>query len=306
MKVLNLAHPEKSEIQFKISRFPDGQQSITLENKGFAFKDTLKRVVIKSRFNSFRDLELIIAANQTLRQLGSIHVELYVPYFLGARSDRRFEENSVNYLKNVVCPIINLQKFNKVTVLDPHSDVLEACLDNFEKFTNVGVVQFAIVDYFANVIKLPKSDYTNVELVSPDAGALKKVYHAAESLGFNKDILIASKHRDITTGKITHTEVPNLGEDADSKAYFILDDICDGGRTFTELAKAIRLQRPKDKFNDKIFLVVTHGLFSAGLKPLNEAFDGIYTTDSIHATDNAGFSLANDNEMHKLKVQSIF
>ena len=305
MKILNLAQPEKSEIQFKISRFPDGQQSITLENKGYAFRDTLKNVTIKSRFNSFRDLEIIIAANQTLRQLGAEYVELYVPYFLGARSDRRFEENSVNYLKNVVCPIINLQKFNRVTVVDPHSDVLEACLDNFEKFTNVGVVQFALVDYFANILKIEKSNYTDVELVSPDAGALKKVYHAAEAMSFNKDILIASKHRDIKTGKITHTEVPNL-TGTESKAYFILDDICDGGRTFIELAKAIRLQRPKGEFNDKIFLVVTHGLFSAGLKPLNDAFDGIYTTDSINAIDNAGFSLANDNEMHKLKIQSLF
>jgi len=305
MKTLNLAQPEKTEIQFQISRFPDGQQSISLNGNENLFNEKTETVVIKSRFNSFRDLELIILANQILKQLGISHVELYVPYFLGARSDRRFEQYSINYLKTVICPIINLQKFNKVIVMDPHSDVLEACLDNFESVPNFGIVQFALVDYFVTVLKIPNADYTNVEFVSPDAGSLKKVYAVAENMGFQKDIIIASKHRDITTGNITHTEVSNIPEGND-KSFFIFDDICDGGRTFIELAKAIRLQRPKADFNDKIYLVITHGIFSAGLKSLNEVFDGIYTTDSINAINNAGFSLANDNEMYKLKIQSIF
>jgi ribose-phosphate pyrophosphokinase len=62
----------------------------------------------------------------------------------------------------------------------------------------------------------------------------------------------------------------------------IVDDICDGGRTFIKLAKAIQNQRP----NAKIYLVVTHGIFSAGFDELSKWFEGIYTTDSYKHIDN--------------------
>jgi ribose-phosphate pyrophosphokinase len=67
--------------------------------------------------------------------------------------------------------------------------------------------------------------------------------------------------------------------------YVIIDDICDGGRTFVELAKAIKDGRP----TAKIYLVVTHGIFSAGYDQLGEYFEKIYTTNSYKdiATDQS-------------------
>jgi ribose-phosphate pyrophosphokinase len=58
--------------------------------------------------------------------------------------------------------------------------------------------------------------------------------------------------------------------------YVIIDDICDGGRTFIELAKAIKEQRE----GVEIYLVVTHGIFSAGFTELTKYFNGIFCTDS--------------------------
>jgi ribose-phosphate pyrophosphokinase len=220
--------------------------------------------------------------------MGIPNVDLVVPYFLGARSDRKFTEGTSNYLKTVVCPIINSQNFNQVVVLDPHSDVLEACLNNFIKIDNVQVVAFA----------LEKIGKENVVLVSPDAGALKKVYHVAESLEL-EDIVIASKHRDVKTGKITHTEVPGLEKYDENHKFVIVDDICDGGRTFTELAKAIR----KHNALSEIYLIVTHGIFSAGMAPLNEAFTGIFTTNSIRPENDEIFNSENDTT--HLFIQSI-
>jgi ribose-phosphate pyrophosphokinase len=282
MKLLSLSNPEKSDIQFKVSKFPDGQQSVSIETDSLVANGmylTDDHIVIESRFNSFRDLELIISANQAIREMGIPNVDLVVPYFLGARSDRKFTEGTSNYLKTVVCPIINSQNFNQVVVLDPHSDVLEACLNNFIKIDNVQVVAFA----------LEKIGKENVVLVSPDAGALKKVYHVAESLEL-EDIVIASKHRDVKTGKITHTEVPGLEKYDENHKFVIVDDICDGGRTFTELAKEIR----KHNALSEIYLIVTHGIFSAGMAPLNEAFTGIFTTNSIRPENDEIFNTEND------------
>ena len=264
----NLVNPNDSDVTFKISKFPDGQQTIDIQSSQMYIKGL--DVKIYARMDTFRDLELIIAANQALRGMAVGSVSLYVPYFLGARSDRKFQEGGVNYLKHVICPVINSQKFDCVITLDPHSDVLEACLDNFEKIDNHTIVKYALTDIDNKV-----DAQDRIVLVSPDGGALKKIYGVAERFQIH-NIITATKHRDIRTGKITHTEVPTLDQHKDLK-YVIVDDICDGGRTFTELAKALKGSRP----TAKIYLVVTHGIFSAGFNELSKYFEKIYTTNSV-------------------------
>jgi len=270
---LNLAYPEASDISFKVSKFPDGQQSITI-----APIRTNVTIQIRSKLNSFKDLELIICANKALRnEECSDKISLYVPYFLGARSDRKFETGGTNYLKDVICPLINGQNFDRVTVIDPHSDVTEALLNNFYKKDNVDLVNWALRDI----------NSTNYLLVSPDAGALKKVFNVAEKINYKKDIIIASKHRDVS-GKITHTEVPFSVNDA-GKDMIIIDDICDGGRTFIEIAKTIKNKQMLSSatpIHGKIYLIVTHGIFSAGYDELANYFDTIYCTNSIQDIDN--------------------
>jgi ribose-phosphate pyrophosphokinase len=272
IKELSLACPEKSDIKFKVSKFPDGQQTVDIETKGLFLQG--HDIKISSRIRTFRDLELIIATNQALREMAVASVSLYVPYFMGSRSDRKFQEGGVNYLKHVICPIINSQNFNTVLTLDPHSDVLEACLNNYEKVNNFALVKYALTD-----IDNRNGAQDRICLVSPDGGALKKIYDVAEEFKIS-NIVTAMKHRDIRTGKITHTEVPNLEgniSDEDLK-YVIVDDICDGGRTFIELAKVIKTQRP----DSSIYLIVTHGIFSSGLVELDKYFTKIYTTNSHH------------------------
>lgn len=271
--ILNLVDQEKSKIKYKISKFPDGQQTIDLVDF-FIGEYMGASVQIKSRLNSFKDLELIICANQILKNLGVSRVHLYVPYFLGARSDRRFQEGGVNYLKQVICPIINNQDFASVAVMDPHSDVLEACLNNFRKENNFELVKNALLD-------LVRVDSDEVVLVSPDAGAYKKVYDVAKEFNVEK-IITATKVRDLVTGNILRTEIPVLDQH-NNLMYLIVDDICDGGRTFLELAKVIKEGRP----TAKVYLIVTHGIFSAGFNGLMNEIDGIYTTNSVQDVDVA-------------------
>jgi ribose-phosphate pyrophosphokinase len=269
-KTLNLTYPENSQIDFMINRFPDGQQSVTLEiNMSHLTAVHSGGVQIKSRLNNFRDLELIVCATAALRNTGIKNIQLYTPYFMGARSDRRFTEGDANYLKQVICPIINSQKFESVTILDPHSDVLEACLDNFVKINNHDIVKQALT-----AIDNKNDAQDRIVLVSPDAGAYKKIFDVAQKFGINK-IITATKVRDVRTGKILHTEIPTLDQHEDLQ-YVIIDDICDGGRTFLELAKAIHDSRP----TAKVYLVVTHGIFSNGFLELSREIEKIYCSNS--------------------------
>jgi ribose-phosphate pyrophosphokinase len=154
-------------------------------------------------------------------------------------------------------------------VIDPHSDVLEACLDNYKKENNFNLVKFALSN-----IDNKDNARDRICLVSPDAGAYKKIFDVAKFYKI-ENIITATKVRDMKTGNILHTEIPVLDQH-NNLTYVIIDDICDGGRTFVELAKVIKAGRP----TAKVYLVVTHGIFSAGFKTLNEYIDGIYCTNS--------------------------
>jgi ribose-phosphate pyrophosphokinase len=281
-ETLNLVNPDDVlSCKYEISKFPDGQQSVKIVehqyNTFLSLRDRTNSITIKSRLNTFQDLELIICANQALKEIGVKSVKLFIPYCIGGRSDRKFQEGGINYIKTVIAPILNSQNFDEVRIMDPHSDVLEACINNFIKIDNNHLVKFAL----DNIVK-DGGTQDNICLVSPDAGAYKKIFDVATWFGI-KEIITASKVRDISTGKILRTEVPSIEKYDDGMRYVIVDDICDGGRTFIELAKVIKEQKP----NSKIYLVVTHGIFSAGFGELNNYFERIYTTNSIKEHDNS-------------------
>ena len=282
---LNLVNLETSDIKYKISKFPDGQQTVDLLNNPYGTP-----ILIKTRLNSFSDLEILICATQAIRNFSISSISLYVPYFLGSRSDRKFADGGINYLKQVICPIINSLDFKSVTVMDPHSDVLEACLNNFNKINNFGLVD----DALSYIIGEGEED--QIILVSPDAGAYKKVFDVAKEFNIEK-IITATKVRDMKTGNILHTEIPVLDQHNNLK-YIIIDDICDGGRTFVELAKAIKAGRP----TAKIYLIVTHGIFSSGYSQLGEYFEQIYTTNSYKEIKEVEF---HGSELLPTKVKQL-
>ena len=266
MKELRLSNLDLSDIKFKVSKFPDGQQTIELLDYNYC--NNSEKVIIITRISSFIDLELIICATQALKNIGFFHIELSIAYFLGARSDRQFVDGGINYLKQVICPIINSQGYEKVYVFDPHSDVIEACVNNIQKNNNHNLVRLSI-DY----IKGKSGKNKDLLVVAPDAGAIKKTYEVCKKLEL-QNVIIASKIREMISGNIVKTEIPKI--DNNIKKIIIIDDICDGGRTFVNLAKEIKKQTDKP-----IYLIVSHGIFSAGFDELLSVIDEIYTTNSF-------------------------
>ena len=283
MKTLNLVYPEKSDIKWKLSKFPDGQQNVTIETKEYLlnkYTGCYEDIKITSRLNNWLDLELIICAVKSLQSLGHKMIHLYTPYIIGARSDRKFSEGGNNYLKDVICPILNSLELESITCIDPHSHVLEACLKRFRKESNIKLIELALNDGILGQGKVKKEggiNWINENiLVSPDAGASHKIYKLAEQIGYKGDVITCSKERD-ENGKLTKTVVPTTYNQLANKDIIILDDICDGGNTFINIAKEI------SKFMDddaKLYLIVTHGIFSKGFNELADYFDKIYCTNS--------------------------
>ena len=298
MKTINLVNKDKSDIKYDISRFPDGQQDIVLNDlikqdpktdeyyPTGIFSDLVEDgVLIMSRFNSFRDLELIIATVNALRHLEvlldyKIDIHLYIPYLLGARSDRMFVEGGTSYLVDVVAPILNSLNFKSIRVLDVHSDVASACIKNLITVDNRSLVTFVLDD----LTEKNNGYYSQPVVVSPDGGSLKKIYKVTKKVGFAGEIITCSKYRD-TDGNLSNTYVP-YKEEYDEKDLIIIDDICDGGRTFINIIKEVKKNKPERK--GKNYLVITHGIFSAGFEELKKYFDGIYCTNSVKDVNESG------------------
>jgi ribose-phosphate pyrophosphokinase len=302
MKTLNLVYPEKSDIKFKISKFPSGQQNLVIlttakyEGIYIVAQDS---VTIKSRLNNWLDLELITCAVASLRELGVEEIHLYVP-FIDGRQDRKFEEGGNNYLRDVLAPVINSLGFKTITSIDPHSYVTEGVINNFKSLSNLDLVKWVMMNE-----PFCSKSLDDIILVSPDNGASHKIYKLSEQIGFKGDIITCSKERD-NEGKLTKVNVPLSSFKHANKDFIICDDICDGGATFINIAKEIK--NHPDCRKGKIYLVISHGIFSAGFEELSKYFDGVYSTNSykdINYLDNTPWQLDNKTK-EKFKQLNVF
>lgn len=211
---------------------------------------------------------------------------LTLPYLPYARQDRVCDEGEALSIK-VFANLINSLNFDEVKVYDAHSDVGPALINNCFNVPVEDIIQ----THLSSVI-LGKETKKDICLISPDAGANKKVQKVSQALG-GIPIIKADKIRSVKTGDITHTEV--YCDDLDGKECFIVDDIADGGRTFLELAKKL-----KEKNAGKISLYVTHGIFSKGLGVFDGLIDEIYTTDSFNSDGN--ISISEKEKLHIIKL----
>src|ERR1700761_2355967 len=263
MNTFDLIYPEQSEISYKSMIFPDGQPHIKINVQQVEALDKKAPLRIFTRLNNANDLLLTLLVKNTLDYLEFEHVELHVSYLLAARMDRVMLDGEPFSLK-VVAAILNQGQFKKVLIFDPHSEVSTALIDRSYAVTNHVFVRDALGDYTGS------HPGGTPCLVSPDAGALKKIHKLAQFLGI-ENVVECMKERDVRTGALTNFKAMTDG--LNGQTCFIIDDICDGGGTFAGTAKML-----KEKGAAKVVLIVSHGIFSRG--PVIEHVDAIYTTDS--------------------------
>jgi ribose-phosphate pyrophosphokinase len=209
---------------------------------------------------------MILLVKNVLDQLGFKKTELKISYLLAARMDRIMLPGEPFSLQ-VVANLINQGGFDKVSIFDPHSAVTTNLINNATGINNHQFVN-DVLKHYKN--KYPNDGINTFNLVSPDAGALKKIHQIAAATG-GIPVVECGKKRDLTTGHLTGFTV--FAENLEGRICFIIDDICDGGGTFIGIAKALKKLGAK-----KIILAVSHGIFSKGF-PLDNV-DEIYCTDS--------------------------
>lgn len=269
---LNLANPEKSDLKFHVNKYPDGQRDMILTDVDSIenLKDIKLPVVIKSRFNSAEDLNIIKCAKACLNRLKIKEVHLYIPYLLGARADRKFVVGGCSYLVDVIAPDLNALGFESITVLDVHSEVSPAAIPNIENVSVLPELTKLALE------EVNGDDCEKSYIISPDAGASKRTFETAKQItGYDFSIVECAKHRDLATGKILETIVPiDSFKHADE---IITDDICSKGGTFMGIASKLAEKQAGD-----IYLVVAHYEGTADIEQLKASgIKKIFTTNSV-------------------------
>lgn len=184
------------------------------------------------------------------------HVKLNIRYLPYARQDKPIGNNAT-FALHTFAHILNSLKFNEVWIFDPHSDEAKIAINNVFVIDPRNEINYALVQ-------------TQSYQCFPDKGAAKRYAHLNEQLC---GVVVCEKVRDQLTGDITGFKTNDtIVKDA---SYLIVDDICDGGRTFIEAAKVLY-----DGGASDVHLYVSHGIFSKGTQILrNAGIKRIFTKD---------------------------
>ena len=106
-----------------LGNFPDGTMLIKQE------APESNGITLEWFYENDRELVALIFLANHLKAHGKENINLYMPYIPNARQDRVKSGEDVFTLK-YFADIINGLGFKTVTVLDPHSSVSEALIDN--------------------------------------------------------------------------------------------------------------------------------------------------------------------------------
>lgn len=230
--------------ELNMFKFSGGETQVSFKNPSTSNEECAVSIFALITDGDIMPLALIVDAIR--RSIKDPIITLHMPYLPYARQDRVMNHGEALAIK-VFTDLLNSLKLYSVKIDDCHSDVGTALINNV--INNTYLDQPHLLGNFD-------------ALVAPDAGALKKTFKHAKTLGIS-EVIRADKTRDVQTGAITGTEVYG---NVQGKSVLIIDDICDGGRTFIELGKVLKANGAK-----RVTLYVTHGIFSHGKR----VFDGI-------------------------------
>ena len=221
--------------------------------------------------NSDDIMELLLTVN-ALKHEGITDIDLNIFYLPYARQDRVCAKGEA-YSLEVIVQILDTLNISPIRIWDLHNSALTFHL---LADSNSYIREIEQDDIFSRFKILDDFDLNNLILCAPDAGASLKVSQIAERFKLGNPIHFV-KIRSMDDGSIIDLKLKPNSRDVDSWNILVIDDICDGGQTFIEVAKVL-----KKLGAAKLFLYVTHAIFSKGLDELYKQYDHIYCHHVLH------------------------
>lgn len=202
------------------------------------------------------------------------HVDICYLGFARQDKEKNVIKNGIRMNEIILSSVVTQTIFSfipsdtTVSILDPHGHteniLTQACAMGVDCVIREPINLFGAKYYIPTI-------------VFPDEGAEKRYKHlfVGHTMTFHK------KRGD--DGKIIEYGIKEGVDFYPKNDILVFDDICDGGATFIEVAKKLK----EMGHTGKLYLQVTHGLFSKGKQELLKYYDEIrtMTTSPYHHID---------------------
>lgn len=262
--------------------FPDGSLCLLDLNNSLLYPN--KNYEIVWLYEGDYEIFMLICIVKHLRSkmYNNVSFNLTMPYVVNSRLDRTHSDNEVFTLK-YFAEIINDLKFNKVVIVDPHSIVSEALIDNVCVLRPSSIIS-NVIDTMCSLNEFKRE----LVIYFPDDGAYKRYKDMPCFKDFN--CIYGKKERDWETGKILGIEIydkngSKLTNELENCNVLMVDDIISYGGTLAYSADKL-----KEMGAAHISAYATHVENSVLdeekgtlLKRYNDKIiDTVYTTNSIY------------------------
>jgi ribose-phosphate pyrophosphokinase len=229
--------------EIDIGRFPDGTALIKYSPLPHQKVGYAKLSWYYENDSEFLSLMYLV---KHLRSNGVNDIYLYMPYIPNARQDRVKSPEDVFTLK-YFAELLNSLNLTRIEVLDPHSTVSEALINNLMVISPRPYIEHVIDKIMPNLRKIHEPN-CGLTMFYPDEGAMKR-YSGMSDLPYAFGI----KKRNWATGQIEGLEVAGAIDQIAGRDILIVDDICSRGGTFLHSAKKLKELGAND-----IYLFVSH------------------------------------------------
>ena len=254
--------------QVEFASFPNGEVRLPLHGGGY--RDNM----VRFQWDGDESLmELGMWKSMMDQRAPGNHLRLIIEYMPYSRMDRQTSDFfSLKYVAN----FINQMGWYEVVVVEPHSDVTCALLDNARQWL---VVPEVLVSRPINFDPLLPFDPEEDFIFFPDAGAAKR--YSSYFGGYK--VLVGSKRR-TESGVIDHYEINGLGLGVSLKNHrvIIVDDLCSYGGTFMHAAHAM----PEAAQIDLVVAHLESSVFEGSILTEYDALRRSHTIENIYATSS--------------------
>lgn len=273
--------------------FPDGTQMLLEFNPWFLIANPGTIINITWKYETDEELLTLIYVKRHIdnNKAGvKPEINLYMPYIPNARMDRIKHDSEIFTLK-YFCEVINSLNFDKVYVLDAHSNVSVGLLNNCVNQSPEEAISYAMrcASRLSDMDTVKCID-AGLVIYFPDEGAYKR--YSGYNIFEGHEIIVGRKNRDWKTGKILGLEVcdrngKELGKDfLHGLTVLMVDDIISYGGTMAYSAEKL-----KELGAGKIYAYATHVENSildeekgTLLKAYREGIiSGVITTNSLYS-----------------------
>lgn len=212
------------------------------------------------------------------RRASARKITAVIPYFGYAKQEKKTTGREPISAK-LVANLIQTAGADRVVCVDLHAAAIEGFFDIPVDHLRAAPL---LVDHFK------QEDYSNVVVVSPDAGGVARANDFRQRIGASLAFIAKQRPRPDVA------EVMDMVGDVEGKKAIIVDDLISTGGTLAHAADMLL-----DRGADCVYAVATHPAFAGGAKEtLNESrIKRVVITDTIHVPTNDGF--------HKMECVSV-